>query len=146
MLRNDIIRKSKTDRKAYELFVLLGGLYDSIDKENLNTAQVAEDNEVQVARVLRGTLITLNDVNFTFFHEIMVFIDFLDDTAVFSKRPYTDSEIVKCITNILDKMYVQFSWYKEVTGQPMTNEEIVELLNYDCDLEDFVEALANVEG
>lgn len=146
MLRNDIIRKSKTDRKAYELFVLLGGLYDSIDKTNIDTVQIAENGEEKVARVLRGTLITLNDINFSFFHEIMCFIDFLDETSVFGRRPYSDSEIIKHITDILDKMYVQFSWYKEVTGQPMTNEEIIELLNYDCDLEDFVEALARVEG
>lgn len=145
MLRNDIIKKSKSDRKAYELYVLLGGIYDSIDKTN-NTVQVAEDNEIQVARVLRGTLITLNDVRFSFFHEIMTFIDFLDETAVFNRRPYTDSEIVKHITDILDKIYTQFSWCKEIAGQPMTNEEIIELLNYDCDLEDFVEALASVEG
>ena len=145
MLRNDIIKKSKADRKAYELYVLLGGIYDSIDKTN-STVQVAEDNEVQVARVLRGTLITLNDVSFSFFHEIMTFIDFLDETAVFNRRPYTDSEIVKHITDILDKIYTQFSWFNEIAGRPMTNDEIIELLNYDCDLEDFVEALASVEG
>lgn len=142
MLRNDIIKKSKSDRKAYELYVLLGGIFDSIDNSDLNAVQVAEDNEVQVARVLRGTLITLNDINFTFFHEIMTFIDFLDETTVFGRRPYSDLEIVKHITDILNKIYVQFSWCKEIAGQPMTNEEIIELLNYDCDLEDFVEALA----
>lgn len=116
MLRTDIIRKSKTDRKAYELYVLLGGIYDSIDKTNLNTVEVAKDDEVQVARVLRGTLITLNDTKFDFFHEIMVLIDFIDEIAVFNRKPYTYSEIVKHVTNILDKVYLQFSWCKEIAG------------------------------
>ncbi len=143
MLRNDIIKKSKADRKAYELFILLGGMYDAIMHEvNENSLSLDEETtndsiDIKYMRVIRNALVTLNDVEFTFFSEVMNFIDLLDKTAGFERRPYTGNEVVKGITNILDKVCYQFSWYREVIGIPMSNEEIVELLSYDCDINEF---------
>lgn len=136
MLRNDIIRSGKADRKSYEMFVLLGSIYDAMVKvDDLDSKVVNNDEDIAIATAIRNTLISLNEIEFDFFGDVMNLIDFLDRTAVFERQPYTGNEIIKCITNILDKMAVQFSWYHEVLGQPMTQEEIVELLAYDCDLE-----------
>lgn len=146
MLRNDIIKKSKADRKAYELFVLLGGMYDAIMYEvnnngtSLDAASVNDDNDTKYIKVIRNAFVTLNDIDFTFFSEVHSFIDFLDRTAIFDRQAYTGRETITHITNILDKMYVQFEWYKDVKGVQMSNEEIVELLGYDCNLNDFIEA------
>ena len=147
MLRQDII-KSKADRKAYELFVLLGGMYDAVIKEetDLDEMTSADKGEDILMRVIRGSLITLNDVKFDFFHEIMMMIDFIDETSVFGNRNYRPREFVNLIEDILVKMDKQFSWFGEVKGVEMTNEEILELLNYDLELTDFVEALEKIDG
>ena len=140
MLRQDIIKKSKADRKAYELFVLLGGMYDAVIKEetDLDEMTSADKGEDILMRVIRGSLITLNDVKFDFFHEIMMMIDFIDETSVFGNRNYRPREFVNLIEDILVKMDKQFSWFGEVKGVEMTNEEILELLDYDLELSDFV--------
>lgn len=148
MLRQDIIKKSKADRKAYELFVLLGGMYDAVIKEetDLDEMTSADRGEDILMRVIRGSLITLNDVKFDFFHEIMTMIDFIDETSVFGNRNYRPREFVNLIEDILVKMDKQFSWFKDVKGVEMTNEEILELLDYDLELSDFVEALEKIDG
>lgn len=148
MLRQDIIKKSKADRKAYELFVLLGGMYDAVIKEeaDLDEMTSADKGEDIIMRVIRGSLITLNDVKFDFFHEIMTMIDFIDETSVFGNRNYRPREFVNLIEDILVKMDKQFSWFGEVKGVEMTNEEILELLGYDLELSDFVEALEKIDG
>ena len=148
MLRQDIIKKSKADRKAYELFVLLGGMYDAVIKEetDLDEMTSADKGEDILMRVIRGSLITLNDVKFDFFHEIMMMIDFIDETSVFGNRNYRPREFVNLIEDILVKMDKQFSWFGEVKGVEMTNEEILELLDYDLELSDFVEALEKIDG
>jgi hypothetical protein len=145
MLRRDIIKKSIVDRKAYELFVLLGGMYDTIMHEvndngaSLDDASVNDDNDAKYIRVIRNALVTLNEIDFTFFSEVMDLIDFFDKTAVFERQSYTGNEAINHITSILDKMYVQFEWYKDIKGMEMSNEEIVELLSYDCNLDEFVQ-------
>ena len=148
MLRQDIIKKSKADRKAYELFVLLGGMYDAVIKEeaDLDEMTSADRGEDILMRVIRGSLITLNDVKFDFFHEIMTMIDFIDETSVFGNRNYKPREFVNLIEDILVKMDKQFNWFREVKGVEMTNEEILELLDYDLELSDFVEALEKIDG
>lgn len=141
MLYNNIIKKSKSDRKAYEIFVLLGVLYDSTKENvNLDAVQTTEDDEVQFMKVLRGTLISLNDIKFEFFSDIMKLIDFIDKTSIFGET-YTARQFIDIIENILNKLYCQFDWCKDIAGIQMTNEEILELLDYDCDIEDFKEAL-----
>lgn len=141
MLRNDIIKSSKSDRKAYQLFVILGSIYDEITKVgNLDAKVVNNDDDIVIATAIRNSLISLNDIDFNFFREVMDFIIFLDKTAVFEREEYTGNDIVTIISNILEKMKAQFSWFKDVAGQPMSQEEIKELLSYDCDLE----SLANV--
>lgn len=138
MLRNDIIKKSRIDRKAYEMFVILGSVYDSIIKvDNLDLKTTNNEDDIAIARVIRNNLISLNEIDFDFFSEVMDLIAFLDRTAIFEREEYTANEIISYIKSILDKMYVQFDWYKEVKGVEMTQEEIVELLNYDCDFEAF---------
>lgn len=148
MLRQDIIKRSKADRKAYELFALIGGMYDAIVKEevDLDETTTADENEDVIMRVIRGSLITLNDVKFTFFHEIMMMIDFIDETSVFGNRSYRPREFVNLIEDILVKMDKQFDWFGQVKGVEMTAEEILELLDYDLELSDFVEALEKIDG
>lgn len=146
MLRNDIITRSKTDRKAYELFVLLGLLFDGIKEHvsnptndtTLDSLLTNNDDDVRYATSVRNNLISLNEIKFDFFNEVMDFIGFIDKTAVFEREEYCVRDLIHNITAILDKMAGQFSWYKEVMGQPMSHKEVVDLLAYDCDLEDLV--------